>query len=931
MLTNLVKTSLFTGVGTLALVAGSHATLANQPAAQETSPEGGSLSFIETLERAERASQAQAQSSTEQSGAFEPVAPANTIFRALTVPTGGLYSFQALKGSAVKIYVDGVLAIDATGVSIGDASEPIKAIQTLAAGEHAISIETNDLDAADLQSVLFSAVGAEPQSLIDVTSDISFAEANEILGSQPGILTAGANPGAVSTSDSGNLLGLPGNGGDGAFTIGGTSSPATRNGQRNPRSADGATDGEGGSSSGSVQTAGLAPMSSDTSSGTTTTSSGGVSFLPSSSSGSGSGSGSGPGSTDAPNQIGGNSGLPGTPSGVAPGAAPGAPPVVTPTPVDPSTTPTPETVQTSPLSPPTNVEITEAVQLTSAGNINGEIPSTGGTLFGTVMNPSMFDIVNVSVGANARTATVDVGPMTGQFAVRIFEDDFAAGNEIQVTLTGASTASDEVEATPVAYAITGMPVQDGVGQALSRLTFGATPELYSRVRAIGFQAYVEEQLNPDAINDAAFNALNPTAIIDPTEQNGNTLLRKLVHYDLAHAGFSEKQLQEIMAHFWANHFHAVTKDTSMFVQNLYDRQFFRENAFGTFRELLLYSARSPLMSQYLDNDENRFNTNRENDGINENYGREILELSTVGVEAGYTPADVDMVSRVFSGWRYERTNPDADGVAQEFEFVFFPNDHDPQDKLIPFLNTTITGRSGDEGVQEGEELIEILANHPSTQARTCRKLVQLLVADTPPDGFVTACVDAWGIDGDIDAMLRAILLNPAYINTAAYQRNKAKTPFEYSVSVMRAFGARPDNPTEDNFWNNFREAHELAGHNFVRFPVPTGLPEVSAAWLNSASMVASYNEVTAIAEQRQNYGIDLVADIADAGIESAEEVATYLLTIATTDRFSMAEFDDLVAVLKGDDGIFEPRVEDETRALERAMGLIVVTPSFQLQ
>ncbi|MEL6171900.1 MAG: hypothetical protein AAFR02_07785, partial [Pseudomonadota bacterium] len=85
------------------------------------------------------------------------------------------------------------------------------------------------------------------------------------------------------------------------------------------------------------------------------------------------------------------------------------------------------------------------------------------------------------------------------------------------------------------------------------------------------------------------------------------------------------------------------------------------------------------------------------------------------------------------------------------------------------------------------------------------------------------------------------------------------------------------------------------------------------------------------AEQRQNYGIDLVADIADAGIESAEEVATYLLTIATTDRFSMAEFDDLVAVLKGDDGIFEPRVEDETRALERAMGLIVVTPSFQLQ
>ncbi|MEM8952919.1 MAG: DUF1800 family protein, partial [Verrucomicrobiota bacterium] len=254
--------------------------------------------------------------------------------------------------------------------------------------------------------------------------------------------------------------------------------------------------------------------------------------------------------------------------------------------------------------------------------------------------------------------------------------------------------------------------------------------------------------------------------------------------------------------------------------------------------------------------ENRFRENRENQGINENYGREILELSTVGVEAGYTPADVDMVSRVFSGWRYERTNPNAENTAQLFEFAFFPEDHDPQDKLIPFLGTTITGREGAAGVQEGEELIALLANHPNTQSRTCRKLVQLLVADDGPAGFVQSCVAAWGVDGDIDAMLRAILLNPAYVNTAAYQRNKAKTPFEYSVSVIRAFGARPDNVAEDGFWNRFREAHEQAGYNFVRFPVPTGLPEVSAAWLNSASMIASYNRVTDVIESRQNYGID---------------------------------------------------------------------------
>lgn len=337
------------------------------------------------------------------------------------------------------------------------------------------------------------------------------------------------------------------------------------------------------------------------------------------------------------------------------------------------------------------------------------------------------------------------------------------------------------------------------------------------------------------------------------------------------------------------------------------------------------------MSQYLDNDQNRFNERRENDGINENYGREILELSTVGVEAGYTPVDVDMVSRVFSGWGYERTNPNADGVAALYDFRFNPEEHDPQDKLIPFLGTTITGREGAAGVQEGEELVGILANHPNTQSRTCRKLVQLLVADDAPAGFVQSCIAAWGVDGDVEAMLRAILLNPAYINTAAYQRNKAKTPFEYSVSVIRAFGARPDDPTSDNFWNRFRDAHERAGHNFVRFPVPTGLPEVSAAWLNSATMVAAYNSVTDVIENRQNYGIDPMAKIADAGLETAEEVAAYLLALGTADKFSLAEFENVVAVLKGDDGIFEPRVQDETRALEKAMGLIVVAPSFQIQ
>lgn len=896
------RIELFSGVAAVALLAGAGTLYAEQmPVAKAEASER----FLAVLKSEEATS-----------GSVQSEASVDGVFRKITVPTQGVYRFETAAGSGVKLYVDGVLAIDTTGPVLENAT-PVKALQALTAGAHAIEVEASDSTIDPLMVLTFGALGSEPRALSEVSEEIT-AEEGTALAAKNAALMPSSSVAAAPPEGNGSLLGLSGGGNKPAFSIGGSSSKTSRTAPSGSNSGSSDDDGQGMSSSGMMRSAALAPSTQSTTPTTTQTSGGGggISSIPSSNGG------------------GGGVAVPGTPGAPATPGTPGTPtaaPTPTPAPIDPSAAPTPETVQASPLSPPTNVEITQAVQLTSAGNVNGQVPATGSTLFGAVMSSSMFDIVNVSVSGSNRTSTVDVGPTTGQFAVRLFPEDFAAGNQVQVTLTGASSASDEVEATPVSYTITGMTAQDGTAQALSRLTFGATPDLYARVRAMGFQNYVTEQLAPDSINDSVLNAMNPNSILRRTDENGGRLLRSLVHYDLAHAAFSEKQLQEVIGHFWANHFHAVTKDTNIYQQNIDDRQFFRDNAFTTFRELLLYSARSPLMSQYLDNDENRFNENRANDGINENYGREILELSTVGVESGYTPVDVDMVSRVFSGWRYERTNPNAEDVAQEYRFQFNPGDHDPQDKLIPFLGTTIAGRSGADGEQEAVELIAILANHPSTQARTCRKLVQLLVADSPPDGFVSACVAAWGVDGDIDAMLRAILLNPAYVNTAEYQRNKAKTPFEYAVSVIRAFGARPENPAEDDFWNRFRQAHESAGHNYVRFPVPTGLPEVSAAWLNSATMVAAYNQITDVAERRQDYGIDLVADITDAGLESAEEVAAYLLAIGTADQFTLKEFDQVVATLKGEDGIFEPRVQDEARALERAMGLIVVSPSFQLQ
>lgn len=580
----------------------------------------------------------------------------------------------------------------------------------------------------------------------------------------------------------------------------------------------------------------------------------------------------------------------------------------------------------TPLSPPANVALTSGVQLTSLGNENGVVANTGTTLFGAVMDNSMYDMVNVAITPGNRTTSVDVGPTTGQFAVRLFAEDFAAGPNITVTLTGGSSASEAVASQPVTYALTGAPVQDGVTQALSRLTFGPTPELYAQIRAEGFMAFVEQQLNPETIADTAFLAMDPYSLLRPTARIAG-IFDGIMSHDAAYAIFSEKQLREVMGRFWANHFHAVTKDTDVRQQNMHDRAFFRANAFGKFEDLLLYSARSPLMSQFLDNDQNRRN------GLNLNYAREILELHTVGVNAGYTEADVREVARVFTGWSYVQTNRGvAEDIAREFEFLFRSRAHDTGNKAISFLNMTIPGRTGEDGVKEGEELIAALADNVNTRNFVCGKIVKLLVADTPPANFISSCVSAWeSSDGDTREMLRAILLDPAYITTVEYQRNKAKTPFEYAVSIARALGAVPSGDQVNNFYRDIREIFRTAGEAYLEFQVPTGLPEVAAAWMSSATMINAYNEAMDITERRHLYGIDLGADILDAGLETAEEVAAYLLTIATADRFRQEEFDAIVSVLKGPDGIFEPRITNETLPLERAMGVLMVTPSFQLQ
>ena len=444
---------------------------------------------------------------------------------------------------------------------------------------------------------------------------------------------------------------------------------------------------------------------------------------------------------------------------------------------------------------------------------------------------------------------------------------------------------------------------------------------------MGFAAYVEEQLNPETINDTAFEATDPSALVDILNRSGNTVLNGMTNENMAYAAYSEKQLREVMGTFWWNHFHASERDANMYHQAVTDRRFFRENAFGNFGDLLLYSARSPLMSRFLDNNNNR------RGNINENYGREILELHTVGVNGGYDDNDVIEVSRIFTGWRYDWVNEDnQETEGRIFEFEFQPERHDFEDKNVDFIGLNVTGRTGEDGVQEGEELIAALSMQPSTRAYVCGKIVQKFVADDPPAEFVNICTATWEASGgNSREILRAILLDPAYISRAEYQRNKAKTPFEFAASFVRAFGFEPGEDGEGAFYDRLRRAMHNAGMNPTRFPVPTGLAEVSSAWLNSATYIEQYKELNGLASRANRNGSDMQAEILDAGLETAEEVAAFLLGVATSDRYTLAEYEAVIAELKGADGIFEPATEDETIAFRRAIAIVSIAPSFHLQ
>ncbi|HEX8552673.1 MAG TPA: DUF1800 domain-containing protein [Abditibacteriaceae bacterium] len=422
----------------------------------------------------------------------------------------------------------------------------------------------------------------------------------------------------------------------------------------------------------------------------------------------------------------------------------------------------------------------------------------------------------------------------------------------------------------------------------------ATPQLmiaYEGERALGKERKAMMPKNKD-------EALSPRekTLADIARKNGFSYgvgaqaVGEMQTAKLVRAVESPRQLQEVLVDFWTNHFNLdVNKAAVRTLRVADERDAIRPHIFGKFRDLLGASAHSPAMLWYLDNfrSTREFETPqfrrrmknapaaaqdaipeaamlaapmpRKRGGLNENYARELMELHSLGVDGGYTQKDVTEVARCFTGWSVDQ---------QDGRFIFRALAHDNGEKIVLGQRIAAGG-----GIKDGEQVLDLLANHPSTAKFISRKLAVRFVSDDPPQPVIDRAAQTFtATQGNLRDVVRTIITSPEFF---AAKRQKIKSPFEYAVSSVRALDGVvivPNAAREPDRLRLVRDggsslgrggngggrnqgnktlAREIAtmGQPLFAFSAPTGYAENSTSWVSAGGLVA-----------RLNFALDIASD-----------------------------------------------------------------------
>lgn len=374
---------------------------------------------------------------------------------------------------------------------------------------------------------------------------------------------------------------------------------------------------------------------------------------------------------------------------------------------------------------------------------------------------------------------------------------------------------------------------------LSRACFGPRPGDLERLKRIGREAWLEEQLQPQTLADTAcdlraerFESLYFSAG-DAYEFRKPVLRDEITRHTLLRAVYSRRQLYEVMVEFWTDHLNIdLEKGDCVYLKPSDDREVIRRHALGRFRDLIRASATSPAMLVYLDGISNKVRRGTD-DKPNENYARELLELHTLGVNGGYTQQDVLEAARCLSGWTFDRNRFSALDASQAF---FRPAWHDDGEKVV--LGQTIPAGGG---AADLDRLIDIVCAHPGTAAFIAGKLCRRFVSPEPPATLVARVAAAFTRSGgDIKSMLRVLFLSEEF---AASRGQLFKRPLKFMVSALRALAA--DTQAE----RGLLEPLQRMGHGLFQYPTPDGYPDDELPWMGT--LMWRWNFGMALAANRQ--------------------------------------------------------------------------------
>jgi uncharacterized protein (DUF1800 family) len=385
------------------------------------------------------------------------------------------------------------------------------------------------------------------------------------------------------------------------------------------------------------------------------------------------------------------------------------------------------------------------------------------------------------------------------------------------------------------------------------------------------------------------------------------LQRQFVNQKILRATYSNNQLRELLTDFWFNHFNvSVTKNDCAEFIPAYERDVIRPNVFGKFQDLLLATAKSPAMLMYLDNFTsagansnqnnpingqlrkkfaaqlqqmgdsmqmqrqvlNKLQQAKKNQGLNENYAREVMELHTLGVDGGYTQQDVTQAARILTGWtvypmgnygyggamkniidKIGEDNLKERGFVHDGDFLFAINRHDMGEKVVLGKNFPANG-----GYEEGVELLTMLAHHPSTAKFITRKIAVRFVSDNPPQSLLDKMAKTFTEkDGDISQVLITMVSSPEFWSKESL-REKTKSPFELAISSARSLDADIKAPFQLYNWIT------KMGQKLYFYQAPTGFPDKGQYWINTGALLNRMNFGLALASNRiPGVKVDLAA------------------------------------------------------------------------